>query len=169
VVGEIFYLPDAGRNATYHYIGAEAVAAGDWESIGDLGHLDAEGYLYLADRRTDLVISGGANIYPAEVEAALDSHPEVNSSVAIGLPDEDLGHRLHAIVELKPSARGRIGEAELRAWLETQLVRYKLPRSFEFVDQPLRDDAGKVRRAALREERIARMAAMTAPDSAPQP
>lgn len=159
VVGEIFYLPDAGRNATYHYIGAEAVASGDWESIGDLGHLDAEGYLYLADRRTDLVISGGANIYPAEVEAALDAHPDVGSSVAIGLPDDDLGHRLHAIVELKPSARGHVGEAGLRAWLETQLVHYKIPRSFEFVDQPLRDDAGKVRRVALREERIARMGA----------
>ena len=123
VVGEVFCLPDAGRNATYHYIGAEAVAVGEWESIGDLGYLDAEGYLYLADRRTDLVISGGANIYPAEVEAALDAHPEVSSSVAIGLPDDDLGHRLHAIVELKTSARERIGEAELRSWLETQLVR----------------------------------------------
>ena len=157
VIGEIFYLPDAGRNATYHYIGAEAVAVGEWESIGDLGSLDAEGYLYLADRRTDLVISGGANIYPAEVEAALDAHPEVSSSVAIGLPDEDLGHRLHAIVELKPSARESIDDEQLRAWLETRLARYKIPRSFEFVEQPLRDDAGKVRRAALREERIARM------------
>ena len=155
-VGEIFCLPDAGRNATYHYLGAEAVAVGDWESIGDLGYIDAEGYLYLADRRTDLIISGGANIYPAEVEAALDAHPDVESSIAIGMPDEDLGQRVHAIVELKPSARGHVDSAELLAWLEMHLARYKLPRTFEFVEQPMRDDAGKVRRAALREERIAR-------------
>ena len=157
-IGEIFFLPEAGRNATYHYIGAEARAAGEWESIGDLGYIDADGYLYLADRRTDLVISGGANIYPAEVEAAIDAHPDVGSSVAVGLPDEDLGQRLHAIVEIKPAARSRTGEAELRAHLEAQIARYKIPRSFEFVDAPLRDDAGKVRRVALREERIVRMA-----------
>ena len=78
----------------------------------------------------------------------------MQSSVAIGLPDEDLGHRVHAIVQLRPEARGRIGADALREFVETRLVRYKVPRSFEFVDEPLRDDAGKVRRSALRAERV---------------
>ena len=101
-VGEIFFLPRGGKNSTYHYIGAEAKAEGEWESIGDLGYFGPDGYLYLADRRTDLIICAGANIYPAEVESAIDSHPEVESSVVIGLPDDDLGHRVHAIVERRP-------------------------------------------------------------------
>jgi bile acid-coenzyme A ligase len=155
-VGEIFLLPDGGRNSTYHYIGADAKALGDWESIGDLGYVDADNYLYIVDRRTDLIVSGGANIYPAEVEAALDAHPEVGSSVVIGLPDDDLGHRVHALVQLMPEARGQTSADDLRVWLETRLVRYKIPRSFEFVDDFLRDDAGKVRRSALRDARLAR-------------
>ncbi|HEX2891669.1 AMP-binding protein [Vineibacter terrae] len=155
-VGEIFFLPDGGRGSTYHYIGADAKSLDDWESIGDMGYVDADDYLYIVDRRTDLIVSGGANIYPAEVEAALDGHPDVSSSVVIGLPDDDLGHRAHALVQLAPGAR--ISADDLRAWLETRLVRYKVPRSFEFVDDFLRDDAGKVRRSALREARMTRPA-----------
>jgi bile acid-coenzyme A ligase len=151
-IGDIYFLPDAGRNATYHYIGADAKAAGEWESLGDLGHMDAEGYLYLADRRTDLILAGGANIYPAEVEAALDAHPEVLTSAVVGLPDDDLGQRVHAIVQRREGSQ--IGAAELLAHLGERLVRYKIPRSIEFSDTPLRDDAGKVRRSALREARI---------------
>jgi bile acid-coenzyme A ligase len=153
-VGEIFFLPEGGQSSTYHYIGAEAKAVGEWESIGDLGYKDEEGYVYLVDRRTDLIVSGGVNVYPAEVEAVLDSHPDVQSSIVIGLPDEDLGHRVHALVQLNPSARQPIGAEELRAYLGQHLVRYKIPRTFEFVDRPLRDDAGKARRSALRDERI---------------
>lgn len=154
-VGEIFFLPEGGRNSTYHYIGAEAKARGDWESIGDLGYLDGEGYLYLVDRRTDLIISGGANVYPAEVEAALDSHPDVLSSIVIGLPDDDLGHRVHAIVQPQPGVQTATLETRLREFLSGQLVRYKTPRTYEFVDEPLRDDAGKARRSALRDQRMA--------------
>ena len=153
-IGEIYFRPDAGRNATYHYIGADAKTAGEWESLGDLGHMDEEGYLFLADRRTDLILSGGANIYPAEVEAALDSHPDVLTSAVIGLPDDDLGQRVHAIVQRREG--GAVSPADLIAHLERQLVRYKVPRSIEFSESPLRDDAGKVRRSALREERTAR-------------
>jgi bile acid-coenzyme A ligase len=80
----------------------------------------------------------------------------VQSSVAIGLPDADLGHKVHAIVQLRPEARGRISADEMRTFVETRLVRYKVPRSFEFVEEALRDDAGKVRRSALRAERIAK-------------
>ena len=80
-VGEIYFLPAGGRGSTYHYLGAEPRARGEWETFGDLGRIDAEGYLYLADRRTDLIISGGANIYPAEIEAAIDAFPGVLASV----------------------------------------------------------------------------------------
>lgn len=150
-LGEIYMRPDAGPGTTYHYIGAEPKRVDGWESLGDLGWMDAEGYLYLADRQTDMILRGGANIYPAEVEAAIDAHPQVRSSAVIGLPDEDLGQRVHAIVD----APGGITEEELLAHLAERLVRYKIPQSFEYVAEPLRDDDGKVRRSALRDQRIA--------------
>ncbi|HUJ76951.1 MAG TPA: AMP-binding protein, partial [bacterium] len=90
-VGEVFLRPDTGPGTTYRYIGATPKAREGWESLGDLGWMDEEGYLYLTDRHTDMILCGGANVYPAEVEAALDSHPAVRSSAVIGLPDEDLG------------------------------------------------------------------------------
>jgi bile acid-coenzyme A ligase len=149
-IGEVYMIPDEGPGTTYHYLGAEPRSRDGWESVGDLGWLDEEGYLYLADRRTDLILSGGANIYPAEVEAALDAHASVRSSAVIGLPDDDLGQRVHAIVE----AEGELGDQDLLAHLVERLSRYKIPRSFEYVAEPLRDEAGKVRRAALRADRI---------------
>jgi bile acid-coenzyme A ligase len=153
-VGEIYFRWDQSAGPTYHYIGAVAKKIDDWESPGDLGYVDEEGYLYIVDRRTDLIVSGGANVYPAEVEAAIEAHPEVECSVVIGLPDADLGHKVHALVELKEPAKARVGVDELRSHLAEHLVRYKIPRTFEFVETPLRDAAGKVRRSALREERI---------------
>jgi bile acid-coenzyme A ligase len=150
-IGEVYMMPPGGQGSTYRYIGAEPRATRDgWESLGDMGYLDAEGFLYLADRRTDMIVTGGSNVYPAEVEAALDAHPSVHSSAVIGLPDDDLGQRIHAIVEARPA----VSEAELRVHLEEILVRYKTPRTFEFTDAPLRDDAGKVRRSQLRQFRI---------------
>jgi bile acid-coenzyme A ligase len=153
-IGEIYFLPDRGRNSTYEYIGAQAKAVGHWETLGDLGFVDAEGYLYIADRRTDMIVSGGANIFPAEVEAALDQHPDVQSSIVIGLPDADLGQRAHAIVQMAQDARQRSDAEALRVFLSDRLVRYKIPRTFEFISESLRDDAGKVRRSRLRDERI---------------
>lgn len=151
-IGEVFLLPDAGQGATYFYIGAEAKAVdGGWESLGDLGYLDDEGYLYLTDRRSDMILSGGANIYPAEVEAAIDLHLSVRSSAVIGLPDEDMGNLVHAIVDVPEQ---NLDLEALLAHLNQQLVVYKIPRTFEFVSEPLRDDAGKVRRQALRDERL---------------
>ena len=142
-----------GTARTYRYVGAEArTLPGGWESLGDMGAIDADGYLYLADRQTDMILSGGSNIYPAEVEAAIDEHPAVRSSAVIGLPDDDLGNRVHAIVQTE--AGGPIPPDDLRSHLAERLVRYKIPRSFEFTAEPLRDDAGKVRRSALREERL---------------
>jgi bile acid-coenzyme A ligase len=151
-VGEIAMRRRPGDPPPYRYIGAEARTFGDgWESLGDLGWMDADGYLYLVDRRTDLILVGGANVYPAEVEAALEEHPRVRSSAVIGLPDEDLGQRVHAIVHVE----GEVDDGELRAHLAERLVRYKIPRSFERSAVPLRDDAGKVRRAELARQRAA--------------
>jgi bile acid-coenzyme A ligase len=153
-VGEVFMRRAAGTPPTYRYIGAEAREVDGWETLGDLGWMDEEGFLYLSDRRTDLILSGGANVYPAEVEAALDTHPQVLSSVVVGVPDADLGQRVHALVQ----AAGELTEDELRAHLSERIVRYKIPRSFEFVDAPLRDDAGKVRRTELRDAAASRLA-----------
>jgi bile acid-coenzyme A ligase len=155
-IGDVYMRPDAGPGTTYRYIGAEAHRNTEgWEWIGDIGYCDADGYLYLADRRTDLIIAGGANIYPAEVEAAIDRFPGVRSSAVIGLPDEDMGARVHAIVDVPDG----VSEDDLREHLLAHLVPYKVPRSFEFVNAPLRDEAGKVRRSALRDLWIQRNSA----------
>ncbi|MET0666821.1 MAG: acid--CoA ligase, partial [Acidimicrobiales bacterium] len=118
--------------------------------VGDMGRVDEDGYLYLGDRRSDMILCGGRNVFPAEVEAAIESHPLVRSSTVIGLPDDDLGNTVYAIVE----ADG-LTAPELEAHVREHLVHYKVPRTFEFVDHPLRDDSGKVRRSALREARLA--------------
>ncbi len=148
-VGEVYLMPDAGPGTTYHYIGAEPRSVQGWESLGDMGWMDEEGYLYLADRKTDMILRGGANVYPAEVEAAIDAHPKVRSSVVIGVPDEDLGQRVHALVD----APEGITDEELLLHLAERLARYKIPQRFEYVSEPLRDDAGKVRRPELRDQR----------------
>lgn len=150
-IGEIYMMPAGGPGSTYAYVGATARAdAAGWESTGDMGHVDAEGYLYLADRRTDMILTGGRNVYPAQVELALEEHPAVASSAVIGLPDEDLGQRVHAIVQTS----GEVADDELRAHLAERVVHYAVPRSFERVDEPLRNDAGKLRRFALRAARL---------------
>ena len=149
-VGEIYLMRADGSAETYHYVGAVAKSRDGWESLGDLGFLDQDGYLYLTDRLNDMILVGGANVYPAEVEAALDEHPEVRSSCVIGLPHEELGNTVHAIVQVPSS----VTDEDLRAHLAERLAPYKIPRSFERTDDYLRDDAGKVRRSALRAERL---------------
>jgi bile acid-coenzyme A ligase len=150
-VGEVFMMPADGPGTTYRYRGAAPRGIDGWESLGDLGHLDEDGYLFLADRSADLILSGGANIDPAEVEAALDAHPAVRSSAVIGLPDDDLGERVHALVDV---ADADVTADALLAYVAARLVRYKVPRTIEVVREPLRDDAGKLRRSALRAERL---------------
>lgn len=154
-IGEIYMRPSSGR-AVYKYVGAESTCREDgWDTLGDMGYMDEDGYLYLADRRTDLIVSGGVNIYPAEVEAAIDSHPGVRASAVIGLPDEDMGSVVHAIVDVSDQ---RVSEEDLLAFLAERLARHKQPRSIEFVNESLRDEAGKLRRKSLREARLAESA-----------
>jgi bile acid-coenzyme A ligase len=156
-VGEVWLKRPEGAPASYRYVGATPRRRGEWESLGDVGWMDADGYLYLADRRTDMILVGGANVYPAEVESALDEHPLVASSAVIGLPDDDLGHVVHAIVQAPPD----LDLDDLRRHLDERLVRYKQPRTFEIVDEPLRDEAGKVRRSALRDARLSQPGSAT--------
>jgi bile acid-coenzyme A ligase len=152
-IGKIYMMPKTGRGTTYEYIGAEPDALADgFESLGDLGYMDADGYLYIADRQTDMILSGGANIYPAEIEGAIEAFDGVRSAAVIGLPHEDLGNVIHAIVDVPA---GGVSDQALLDHLAERLARSKLPRSFEFVAEPLRNDAGKVRRTQLRDERIA--------------
>ena len=150
-MGEV-WMRSLRETPTYKYVGATArTREGGWESLGDMGYLDADGYLYLGDRSADMILSGGANIYPAEIESAIQEHPAVKSCAVIGFPDEDKGNLIHAIVEADIN---EISEAELKTFLGERLVIYKVPRTFEYVDFALRDDAGKVRRSALRAERL---------------
>jgi len=150
-VGEVWMRRGKDVPAPYRYVGATAKTAPDgWESLGDLGYLDDEGFVYLTDRDADMILVGGANVYPAEVEAALDEYPAMRSSCVIGLPHEDLGSVPHALVELVEPTSDDV----LLAHLGERLAPYKLPRSIERVDEPLRDDAGKVRRSALRTARL---------------
>lgn len=156
VVGEIYMRPGPSARPTYRYIGSTAKTRDGWDSLGDLGYFDDEGFLYLNDRRVDMFTVGGRNVYPAEIESAMAEHPAVLSSLVVGLPDGDLGQVPHAIVQ----ADG-LDEAGVVAFLAERIAGYKLPRSVEFVDRPLRDDAGKARRSAVRDEVIARRAAQS--------
>lgn len=148
-IGEIYFGGDASTR--FHYVGAEAKLDGEQRlSLGDLGYVDADGYLFLSDRRSDMIIRGGANIYAAEVEAALSEHPDVVDAVVVGLPCDDLGQRVHAIIE----GGEALSIEAVGAFAATRLAKYKCPESYEITAEPLRSDAGKVRRAALRDERL---------------
>ena len=149
VVGEIFFRYEEKR-PSFSYVGADTRAFGDWTSFGDLGWLDEDGYLFIADRRTDMVVSGGVNFYPAEIEAAIDAFPGVVSSVVFGLPDADLGQALHAVVQFDDPPTATT-EATLRQFLSSRLAKPKHPRRFDFVTEAVRDEAGKVRRSAWRD------------------
>ncbi|HKW91733.1 MAG TPA: AMP-binding protein [Methylomirabilota bacterium] len=154
-VGEIWMRRGPDAPPTYRYVGARAKTRPDnWESLGDMGYMDEEGYLYLSDRETDMILVGGSNVYPAEVEAALDEHPQVASSCVIGLPDEEYGNTVHAIVQ----ATAPLAAGDLEQFLADRVAKYKRPRTYEFVTTPLRGDDGKVRRSALRAERVAAQA-----------
>ncbi|HKN97528.1 MAG TPA: AMP-binding protein [Pseudonocardiaceae bacterium] len=148
VAGEVYTRVTPGNPPAYRYIGATAKEVDGWASLGDIGEFDADGFLYLHDRLTDMILVGGVNVFPAEVENALLAHPDVLSAAVVGLPDDDLGNRVHAIVETTASAD------ELAAFLETRLSPHKRPRTIEITHQPLRDDTGKMRRSALRAERM---------------
>lgn len=151
-IGEIHFRKTEGPGTAYRYIGAESRISGDLDSFGDMGWLDGDGYLFIADRRTDMILSGGVNLYPAEIEAAIEAMPGVRGCAVIGLPDPDLGQRVHAIVEWAEGAPP--AAAEFLADAAARLSGLKRPGSVEFTAEPIRNGAGKVRRSALREARL---------------
>jgi len=148
-VGEIFTRLAGLPEPLYRYRGAERgpVTGDGFASVGDLGWLDDDGYLYIADRRDDLIITGGANVFPAEVEAALSEHPDVVDVAVVGVPDPEWGQRVHAVIEPRPA--GAPATETLLAWCRERLAPYKVPKSFSIVDQLPRSEAGKIRRSEL--------------------
>jgi long-chain acyl-CoA synthetase len=150
-VGTIYLSTLGSRKFSYHNAPEKTAAAfrGDFFTVGDMGWLDDAGYLYIADRRTDMVISGGVNIYPAEVEAALLAHPDVVDAAVFGVPDERWGESLRAVVE--PRRGTALTPESLRAWCRERLADYKTPRSVDLVAELPRDPNGKVLKRELRE------------------
>ncbi len=153
-VGEIFLRRSDGTTPTFHYVGAASVKSTEdgFASLGDLGWLDQDGYLYIADRRVDMIVSGGANVYPAEVEAALSEHAGLADVAVIGVPDEEWGRRVHAVIEIHDPANPP-SVHELNAHVRERIAAWKAPKTYEFVAQLPRNEAGKIRRAALAAER----------------
>ncbi|MGE0309500.1 MAG: feruloyl-CoA synthetase, partial [Acidimicrobiia bacterium] len=152
-IGDIYFRRE-GLPPPFTYVGASppAVTADGFSTYGDLGWVDADGYLYVADRRVDMIISGGANIYPAEVEAALSEHPSLADVSVVGLPDPEWGRSVHAIIELLPDEVVPTQD-QLREHCRVRLAPYKVPKSFEIVDKLPRTEAGKINRSALVAER----------------
>ncbi len=167
VVGEIYMRPAPGSAPTYRYVGATAKTRDGWDSLGDLGYFDSDGFLYLSDRRVDMFTVGGRNVYPAEIENALSAHPDVLSCLVVGVPHEDLGQVPYALVHTVEGSA--LDDDGVKRFLHERVSSYKLPHIVEFVDTPLRDDAGKARRSAVRADVIARRksAAATGGDVAP--
>lgn len=120
-------------------------------TVGDLGWLDEDGYLFLADRRVDMIVTGAANVFPAEVESALSEHPGIADVVVVGLRDPEWGRRVHAIVQSADTAP--LDAEEVIAFARQRLAPYKVPKTVEFVSAGLRNDAMKLNRAALVAER----------------
>lgn len=123
-------------------------------SVGDVAYRDSEGYYYICDRQVDMIISGGANIYPAEVEAVLHAHPAVMDAAVIGVPDEHWGESVRAVIQLRPGISAT--EQELIDFCAAQLAGYKKPRSVDFVRELPRDAAGKLLKRKVRERYWAR-------------
>jgi len=128
---------------------AEALRNGRMHT-GDLGYMDERGYVYVVDRLKDMIITGGENVYSAEVENALARHPAVAACAVIGVEDPRWGERVHAVVVLQPGADA--GSEELQAFCRTLIANYKLPRSIDFVDELPLSGAGKILKRELRQQ-----------------
>jgi acyl-CoA synthetase (AMP-forming)/AMP-acid ligase II len=138
-LAEYYHRPDATRNSLHD----------GFFSVGDIAYRDDEGYYFICDRQVDMIISGGVNIYPAEVEAVLAAHPAVLDAAVIGVPDDEWGESVKAVVQLRPNTRA--SAEELIAFCAERLAGYKKPRSIDFTDHLPRDAAGKLLKRKVRE------------------
>jgi long-chain acyl-CoA synthetase len=147
--GLIYIQPVGGARFSYHNDPDKTGRA--WRdgafTVGDMGHLDDDGYLFITDRASDMVIRGGVNIYPAEIEAVLHRHPDVVDCAVFGVPDARFGEELKALVE----TRGPVGPDELAAYCQQHLADFKVPRFVEVIDTLPRDPSGKVAKRLLRD------------------
>ncbi|RJO78684.1 acyl-CoA synthetase [Nocardia panacis] len=151
----LVYMRMGASSFEYHRDRAktEQARVGELFTVGDIGHLDAEGYLFLHDRRSDLILSGGVNIYPAEIENVLVTHPKVADVAVFGLPHQDWGQEVKAVVQPADGVPGDAAlTAELLAYAATQLAKYKLPRSIDYQPELPRDPNGKLYKRKLREQ-----------------
>jgi long-chain acyl-CoA synthetase len=151
--GLVWLLAAGSQRFTYFGDAAKTAGAfrGDFFTLGDVGRIDDEGFLFLTDRTANLIISGGVNIYPAEIDAVLLQHPAVGDVGVIGVPDDEWGETVLAVVELRAGATAT--EAELLAFCRDRLARFKCPRAVEFVEHLPRDENGKLYKRRLREDR----------------
>lgn len=155
-IGLIYF--DGGVDFQYHNDPQKTQSAFNacgWGTYGDMGWVDEDGFLFMSDRRTDLIISGGVNIYPQEAENVLLSHNAVADVAVIGIPNEDFGQSVKAVVQLKP---GQVPSTalgvELLDYCRTQLSKFKCPRSVDFVEELPRSDTGKLLKRVLRERYV---------------
>ncbi|HET9078988.1 MAG TPA: AMP-binding protein [Trebonia sp.] len=138
-VFDSYYKNDASYAASSH---------GDFHTVGDIAYWDDEGYLYICDRRTDMIITGGMNVYPAEIEAVLDRHPQIYDVAVFGIPSEQWGEAVHATVVRAPGSS--LGGEEITAFARGHLASYKVPRSVAFADELPRTGSGKLLKRQLR-------------------
>ena len=156
-VGTVYFerdaVPFAYHNDPEKTAGTQHPAHPTWTTVGDLGYVDEEGFLFLTDRKAFMIISGGVNIYPQEVEDLFSLHPAVADIAVIGVPDEEMGERVVAFVQ--PSAAAVPGDdlaAELTAYARDRIAHYKVPREIVFRDELPRTPTGKMVKGRLREE-----------------
>ncbi len=154
-VGLVFLQAPAATRFDYYHDTEKTTGAfrGDYFTLGDMGYVDTDGFLYLTDRTANLIISGGVNIYPAEVDAVLLEHPAVGDVATIGVPDEEWGEVVKAVVQPAEGVEGSDALAtELMDFCRAHLAHYKCPRSVDFVSELPREDTGKIFKRKLREQ-----------------
>jgi long-chain acyl-CoA synthetase len=148
--GELFIRSSLEMDGYHHTDERLTEHDREWKSVGDVAYMDDEGYLYICDRKKDMIISGVVNIYPAEIEAVIHEHPAILDVAVFGIPDDEWGERVHAIVQAKPGVA--IDLDELRAFVEERVGGYKRPRDYEVRDELPRTDSGKLLKRVLRDE-----------------
>ena len=145
-----------GGDADFEYYKDEGktkeARLGNYFTVGDIGYLDEDGFLFLNDRKNDMIISGGANIYPAEIESTLITHPKVGDVAVFGIPNEDWGEEVKAVIEpIEGVAPGDELSAEILSWAADKLAKYKTPKSIDYIVEMPRDPNGKLYKRKLRD------------------